>query len=180
MVITFRFPVSSICFSLRLPEASTTLSKGPFAVHCLPDAFETFLSKKKKKETFFSVEMTSVELNSTGFSPDSLPFFFCYLFFLAPPPSLTWKCWNPSEFWSTDSSISLTPSPELVILQIKYKGIYFPYFPFSWALLLLWTMEFYISLSSWRVLLDVNWCIAHVNNSKTALTLTPMNILLLP
>ena len=48
------------------------------------------------------------------------------------------------------------------------------------ALLLFWTMDFYINLSSWRVLLDVNWCFAHVNKSKTALTLTsPMNLLLL-
>lgn len=61
----------------------------------------------KKKETFFSVEMTSVELNSTDFSPDSLPFFF------------------PSPFLSGSSSF-----PHLKMLEslrvLVYKFFYFP------------------------------------------------------
>ena len=130
MVFILRFPVSSICFSLRLPKASTTLSKGPFAVHCLPDAFETFFSKKKRNFLFSRNDLSGTETPLIFLLTLCLFFSVTFSFWLLLLPSPE-KCWNPSEFWSTDSSVSLTPSPELVILQIKYKGIYSPYFPFS-------------------------------------------------
>lgn len=108
MVFILRFPVSSIFFSLRLPEASTTLSKGPFAVHCLPDAFETSFSKKKKKRNFL--------FSRNDLSGTELHWFFSWLsaFFFFPSP-----------FLSGSSSF-----PHLKMLEslrvLVYRFFYFP------------------------------------------------------